>query len=293
MNISILTATYNHPSNLEVLYNSLKNQSDRNFVWIIVDDGSREDTNTNVLKFTSENIIRIEYIYQHNSGKSAAINRGIDLADSINSDFILIVDDDEDLNNDAISKVKTYYNNYKGKCSCINFNRADLSGNPLTNGQEINEFLMSFQKHKSLRLHADGYVGYFMNSIRNIRFPLYEGEKYIGPSVLMMLASTKLTILWAAEVLGKTEYLEGGITKQGRKLRVRNPKGMIFHASLMMHPDSSIRTKIGYSTYAYAYMYYAGLSKAELKNSGIDMSVFFPMKVTGRFLALYWKYKLS
>lgn len=187
MKISILTATYNHPSKLEVLYNSLRNQIDRDFVWIIVDDGSREETHTYVLKFTSENIIRIEYIYQHNSGKSAAINRGIDFAESISSDFILIVDDDEDMDNDAISKVKTYYNRYKGRCSCINFNRADLSGNPLTNGQEINEFLMSFQKHKSLRLHADGYVGYFMDSLRNIRFPLYEGEKYIGPSVLTQI----------------------------------------------------------------------------------------------------------
>ena len=289
MKLVILTATYNHPENLKDLYTSLKEQKAKSFLWVIINDGSKPETEDAIKRFQEENLLNIKYVYQENAGKSAAINRGLDV--TCDSDYVLIVDDDEVLNNDATLIVEDYYARFKGKCTCMNFNRSDYNGIPLTNGQELKDRLMSFQKHKSLKLHADGYVGYYTDAIKNVRFPLVKGEKYMGPSVLMMLASANSTILWAKAVLGKTEYLEGGITKQGRKLRLRNPIGMIYHASLMMHPDSSFRVKYGYSVYAFAYKYYADVREESLKQYGIDMNVFYPVKPLGKLLALYWKRK--
>jgi len=293
MNVSIITATFNHPSNLHELYLSLKAQEDKDFQWIIVNDGSRQDTEDLIKTFIAEKQLKIEYVYQYNSGKSAAINNGIDIAERYSTDAVLIIDDDELLNINALQIAKYYFQAYKGKCACINFNRSNLNDEPLTKGQPLKDRMMSFQEHKSKKLHADGYVGYYMDFLKGVRFPLFPGEKYVGPSVLMMLASAKSSIMWAGAILGKSDYLEGGITKQGRMLRVKNPIGMIYHASLMMHPDSSIRVKLGYSIYAYAYMKYANLSKADLARFRISMDVFYPTVFIGYLLAKYWRCCLS
>ena len=62
MLISILTPTFNRSNLLNILYESLNRQSFKDFEWIIVDDGSNDDTKDVVHKFISENVISINYI---------------------------------------------------------------------------------------------------------------------------------------------------------------------------------------------------------------------------------------
>lgn len=291
MKLAILTPTYNHPEHLKELYVSLVNQEDENFVWIIINDGSSQETDDAVRTFLSEKRVQIDYEYQDNAGKSAAVNRGLDKARDF--DFVLICDDDEQLKPKAVTIVKDYYERYLDQCACICFNRADKTGKPLSNFTVDKDVTMSFQECVSKKYHADGYLGYFVKKIENIRFPLFKGEKYIGPTVLLMLATKHSGMLWASAVIGETEYLEGGITKQGRKLRIKNPKGMIYRAALMVLSDSSFLFKYGYSVHAYAYKSLAGLSRDELKAENIDMGVFYPTYLEGFILAQRWKYLLN
>ena len=292
MKISILTATYNHPNHLSALYKSLLLQEDKEFVWVVVNDGSRQETDDLVKKFITESKVKIRYKYQQNKGKSAAINQALDMA--MDSDFVVIVDDDEELFPNAINIVHDYCVKYHHKnIGCINFNRADKKGNVLSNTPEKADFVMSCQQHKSLGLHADGYAGYFMDILGKKRFPLFEGERYVGPSVLQMIATVDSDMLWASAVLGRTEYLEGGITQKGRKLRLKNPRGMIYHAACYMNRNSNMKMKLGYSTRAFAYKYYAGFSTAKLQKAGIDMSIFYPMQCIGIILASIWKMKFG
>ena len=69
---TIFTPTYNRAHTLPRLYNSLKNQSNKNFIWLIVDDGSNDETKTLVQGFVNEKIIEIRYIFQTNKGKHHA-----------------------------------------------------------------------------------------------------------------------------------------------------------------------------------------------------------------------------
>lgn len=292
MKLAILTATYNHPINLCELYKTLKNQEDKNFTWIIVDDGSNDETGEEVKKILAENTINVYYERKENGGKSSAINRGLDLCED--SDFVLIIDDDELLYPHAVTMVKEYYNKYKDtECGIINFARAHRDGTPILKMDEEGDFYATVQEFKKKGFQFDGYVGYYTNKLEGKRFPLFTGEKYIGPSVLIMLVSKKYTNLWTHTVLGTTEYLEGGITKMGRKLRIRNPKGMIFHAGLYMEACSGFYIRFAYSVRAYAYMYYAGLTKENLDKEGIDMCAFYPVSFLGRMLAYKWKIQYS
>lgn len=289
MKLAILTATHNHPHNLRELYKTLEKQEDSDFTWIIIDDGSGEDTGKTIRKMITENVIRIYYKRKENGGKSSAINEGLDLCEDF--DFVIIVDDDEQLYPDAVITIKKYYADYKDTdCGIINFARATHDGMPILKMNQIEDFFCSIPELKRKGYYSDGYIGYFVSKLANRRFPLFQGEKYIGPSVLMMLVNENCSILWTRTVLGSTEYLEGGITQQGRRLRVKNPKGMIYHASLYLkNKKTTFYLRLGYSIRAYAYMYYACLNKYDLKREGIEMSVFYPVSLLGRLLAYQWR----
>jgi glycosyltransferase involved in cell wall biosynthesis len=92
INISVFTPTYNRVVLLERLYISLINQTNYNFEWIIVDDGSSDDTLDKVNKWIAENKIKITYYKQENRGKHTAINKGVSLAKNL---LFFIVDSDD------------------------------------------------------------------------------------------------------------------------------------------------------------------------------------------------------
>ena len=94
MKISILTATYNRAHDLERLYTSLVINSNSNieYEWLIMDDGSTDKTKLIIDNFIKQNIIKIEYHYQENQGKMSAINS---LMKFVTGDVIIECDSDD------------------------------------------------------------------------------------------------------------------------------------------------------------------------------------------------------
>ena len=289
--IIVLTPTYNHPEHLKLLYESLKKQLYKNFIWLIVDDGSKIETFKTIEKFQKEDILDIKYIRQENQGKSSAINQGFN---EISTElFVLIVDDDEYLFENALENVSKYVDKYKDtNCGVIDFLHSFKNKK---NDYKIKEdYFMTLQERKNRRLDSDGYTGYFVKALKNTRFPIYKNEKYIGPSVLLMLVSKNWQVLWSNCILGETEYLEKGITAQGRKLRINNPQGMIHYCMLLQEEDSNIFIKLKYSIYAYAYLYYSKLGKKIFIKNNIDFNKFiFWAKFPGFILNIYWRIKYN
>lgn len=283
----ILTATYNHPNELKTLYSTLKEQTDIDFTWIVVNDGSREDTVDAIEEFTKDGSVDVLPIHQKNGGKSRAINNGLDHL-SENVVFFVIVDDDEKLRPDAVKTIKEYYDQYKNtNCGVIHFNRMNEKGKIIARPAIDKDFVMSYQRFKSEGRYADGYIGYFTSKLGHNRFTINEGEKYVGPSTLFMKVTESSDLLWAKAVLGDTEYLAGGITKQGRKLRIKNPKGMIEYCRLMQGNGASLKTKLSYSVQGYAYYYY--LNKNDRDNRILEGLI--KLRLAGKALSHYWKRK--
>lgn len=90
--ITVFTPTYNRENTLARLYESLKEQTYKDFEWLIVDDGSTDSTSSLIQKFQEENIIQIRYYYTSNGGKHRAINFGVKKA---NGELFFIVDSDD------------------------------------------------------------------------------------------------------------------------------------------------------------------------------------------------------
>ena len=108
--ITIFTPAYNRAHLLQRLYDSLLIQTYKNFEWLIVDDGSTDNTKQIVDKFIEENKLQIKYIYKDNGGKHTAINTGVQQA---KFDLFLIVDSDDFLPEDAVSLTFKAWQNVK------------------------------------------------------------------------------------------------------------------------------------------------------------------------------------
>ncbi len=284
--IAILTATYNHPNELFCLFKSLEEQKNKNFTWIIVNDGSKEETSLLLKNIEKEATIDLKVINQENSGKSSAINNGLDNLDNYVK-FIVIVDDDEKLYPNASELIEEYYNKYKNtECGVIHFNRKNEKNEIIASPIIDKDFYKSYQDFKAEKRHADGYIAYFVDKLGDNRFVITPGEKYVSPSTLFMKVTKTSKLLWAKAVLGQTEYLESGITKQGRKLRIKNPKGMIEYCGLMYEGSHSFKQKLLISTMGYAYI--------ELCNKKCNYNKYnFNIigKVPGVILAKIWRNK--
>jgi len=104
--ITVFTPTFNRVDFLPKVYSSLKKQEYRDFEWLIVDDGSSDNTETVINDFILEDEILIHYIKQPNSGKHKAINKGVSVA---KGELFLILDSDDTLPKNSLSIIKQYY----------------------------------------------------------------------------------------------------------------------------------------------------------------------------------------
>jgi len=91
---TVFTPTYNRAHFLPRLYESLKLQRERNFEWLIVDDGSTDETAALVEQWQQENLLPLRYVWQRNAGKSKAFNRGVQEA---RGELFLAIDSDDAL----------------------------------------------------------------------------------------------------------------------------------------------------------------------------------------------------
>lgn len=290
MELAFITPTYKRCELLGKLYRTLVNQTTHEFVWIVINDGSPDDTDKYMKSIINSAPFEIRYLNKKNAGKASAVDDGLNLASD--TDYAIIIDDDEELYSNAAETIIPYIEKYRNTdCGGMEFLRDDKQGTPIGNYTK-DDFFMSIQMRKRKNLYIDGYTGYFIKKIGNLRSPHFKGEKYIGPGVLQCMVSNNSRLLWPNKSIGTTEYLEGGLTKQGRPLRLKNPKGMIYYSVLMQHPDSGMFLRFAYSVLGYAYFIYAGLIVEELTSENID---FYKLKkfacVPGFFLSMYWKLK--
>jgi len=114
---TIFTPTYNRVDKIDRVYDSLKKQTFRDFEWLVVDDGSLDDTKELITKWREESNFSIRYIYQDNKGKHIAFNNGVKHAQGR---FFLPADSDDEFLEDAL---KILYDTWKS----IN-NKEEYSG---------------------------------------------------------------------------------------------------------------------------------------------------------------------
>ena len=107
---TIFTPTYNRADLLKKLYESLKNQSFKNFEWLIVDDGSTDNTCETIQGFQEENIIDIRYIKKENGGKQRAYNVGVENA---KGELFICLDSDDIYVENGLEIILKYWEKWR------------------------------------------------------------------------------------------------------------------------------------------------------------------------------------
>ncbi|QHB33515.1 glycosyltransferase family 2 protein [Yersinia canariae] len=102
--VTVFTPTFNRAHVLKRCYISILDQNRNDIEWLIIDDGSTDNTLDVVKEFQNEKRIKINYIYQSNNGKQAAWNKAVENA---SGEYFIGLDSDDALVTDSISKLLT------------------------------------------------------------------------------------------------------------------------------------------------------------------------------------------
>lgn len=122
--ITVFTATFNRKELLKRVFDSLQKQTDQNFQWLIIDDGSNDKTDKYVNELKKQAKFDIRYFFKENGGKHTAYNLAVKKCET---EYMLILDSDDVLNRDAIKILNSKLNSIKDeKFSGIIGNRFDL-----------------------------------------------------------------------------------------------------------------------------------------------------------------------
>ena len=248
--ISILTPTYNRGKLLLPLYDSLKNLTFEDFEWLIVDDGSEDDTEQYALSWIAHNIqnaeFPIRYIKKSNGGKHTAINRGVREA---NGELILILDSDDTLPEDSLATIAQYYKQCKGykDCAGVCGLMAHHDGQLIGTGfpkDPMYESALQFRYAEKGNVTGDLLEVYKTSVMREFPFPEIENEKFCPESLVWNRIANKYKLFCFNKVIYYRDYLEGGLTSKIVRIRMNSPIASTMTYTEMLDYNISLKWKI-------------------------------------------------
>lgn len=263
-NVTILTPTYNRKDYMPRLYQSLLNQTTKDFKWLIVDDGSKDGTDEVIKQLKDEERIEIEYLWKENGGKHRAINYALKY---INTEMVMIVDSDDYLTNDAIETILLYAKKYgkDKKIAGFSFLRQYPDG-------KINNKL--FPKDNMICSYIDarinGGIGgdkaevFFSECLKKYPFPEFPGEKFLNEDIVWIRMALDYDMVHINKAIYVGDYLEGGLTQSGKRTKILNPLGSMERGNMLMCPKCKFSVRVKGAVY---YVIFSKFSKKTFRNS--------------------------
>lgn len=209
---TVFTPTYNRSYILANLYNDLKNQTYKNFEWLIVDDGSTDNTKELVDQFIAEGKINIRYIYKENGGKHTAINTGVNNADG---ELFFIVDSDDGLIKDSVEIVEREWNlleDKNGFCGVVGLcanKDGTILGTKMPEDKKRCHFSDLYYK---FNVKGDKTLVFLTDILKKYPFPNRKEVKFIPESIVWNEISKTYKVTCVNKAMIIREYLEDGLT---------------------------------------------------------------------------------
>lgn len=295
--ITIFTPTYNRADTLKRVYDSLKKQNCDTFEWVIVDDGSTDQTKKYVNQWIEEKKVRIKYYYQENSGKMQAHNKGVELADY---ELFCCVDSDDYLTNEAIRKILSCWkkisnnNDIIGLLNC----KVDSKGNRITQGnikKLIGKKCTLLDAYRKYGIIGDTMLIYKTEVIKRHNFPKIANEKFVPEAYLYDQLDQEGKLYIQGKMLYACEYLPDGYTASMRKVNFNNPRGYEAYILQRLQLDHLLKYKIEDTIKYVAIEKVREKSKSQIiKESPYQFvsMIFYPLGVLF-YYKVYFKYKKS
>lgn len=244
--LTVFTPAYNRAYSLPRTYESMKNQTCKDFIWLIVDDGSSDNTKELVDGWMKEdNGLEIQYIYKENGGMHTAHNTAYA---NIKTEINTCIDSDDAMTEDAVEKILKHWAKVKDKGYAgiialdaeINSKKVIGKGFPegLTETTVSGYYANGGSGDKKLIYRTDIINQY-------PEYPVFEGEKYFSLAYKYRLIDQSYKMSVLDEIVCLVEYQQDGSTNNMIRQYYRNPKGFAAWRKIrMQYPDSKKRVFI-------------------------------------------------
>ena len=241
--LTVFTPTFNRAYTLHKCYESLRRQTSKDFVWLIIDDGSSDNTKELVESWINEKEVDIRYHYQNNKGMHGAHNTAYELIDTqINT----CIDSDDYMTDDAVEKIVEFWksNRNRGLAGFVAldaYENGEIIGTKLPSDVRETTY---FDIYNTLGVKGDKKFIYRSDLTKLYPYPIFEGEKYVSLAYKYAKLDDDYKLGIMNEVVCIVEYMEDGSSLNMFKQYRRNPRGFAFiRIENMKNPRISSKNK--------------------------------------------------
>ncbi|RJX41540.1 glycosyltransferase family 2 protein [Paenibacillus pinisoli] len=232
--ITVFTPTFNRAYTLHLCYESLQRQTNKDFIWLIIDDGSTDGTAELVESWKREADFPIEYVYQANQGMHGAHNTAYE---HIRTELNVCIDSDDYMTDHAIESILSFWKSC-GSEQYAGIAALDASPDGAVIGTRLPAGLQSATQselYARYGVKGDKKLIYRTELTRGCPpYPVFEGEKYCPLSYKYILIDQQQPLLLMDEVVCIVEYRTDGSSMNILKQYLRNPRGFSFFRKTAM-----------------------------------------------------------
>ena len=241
--LTIFTPAYNRAHTIGRTYESLKKQNCKEFIWLIIDDGSTDNTSELVEQWKNESCgFEIRYIYKENGGMHTAHNIAYE---NIDTELNMCIDSDDCLAEEAVQKILNKWEAVKdfGYAGIIGLD-ADMNTGEII-GCKFPEDMWetTLVDYYAIGGKGDKKIIYRTDDIKRYPpYPVFAGEKYVALAYKYRLIDNDYKLAVLNEVLCNVEYQTDGSSGTMYKQYLKNPRGFAFWRKIsMQYPESRKR----------------------------------------------------
>lgn len=240
--LTVFTLTYNRAYCLNRCYESLLRQTSKDFEWLVIDDGSTDNTKGLIDEWTLERKIRIRYIYKDNGGMHSGYNVAYD---NIFTELAVSVDSDDYLTDDAVEIiVKFWRENGAPKYAGIVGLDITKDGKIIGNSLPKQKSMKVYDYYNRMKGKGDKKMVYRPEVIRPFKSPEFEGERLFPTCYKYFEVDLKYDMLILNEPLCVVEYMEDGFTSNIMKSYKKNLNSYIYYRKFILeYPNATISHK--------------------------------------------------
>ena len=240
--LTVFTPTYNRAYILNQCYESLVRQSCKDFIWLIIDDGSTDNTKELVEEWMkNDNGFEIRYHYKKNGGMHTGHNAAYELIDT---ELNVCIDSDDFMPDNAVELIVNFWNEYgsdkySGIVALDIYKKGEVIGCKLPN--EKSTTLSGFYDNGG---KGDKKLIYRTDVIKSYpKYPELEGEKFVPLDYKYLLSDQDYELLIMNEAVCVVEYMEDGSSKNMFRQYYKNPRGFSFMRKVHMIHDKKFINK--------------------------------------------------
>ena len=239
--LTVLTPTYNRAYTLHKLYLSLLIQGER-LDWLIVDDGSTDNTEEIVNSFINDGLVSIKYIKKNNGGKHTAINYGMKF---IGTPLTMIVDSDDELIPNSIKHIYNLYEKYmeRDDIGVFSFLKCYSNGKVVVSAEE--EKISNYIEYRIKENRPGDMAEVFRTEILSkYSFPTFDNEKFISEDIVWIEIAKKYKTVFTNIPIYCCEYLPDGLSANDKPMKFASPLGSMMRGKQLMFSKCGIRENI-------------------------------------------------